>query len=194
MGRYHISPDSRNGYGRRSTPFHALSAASKFHVVLIIPDDSNSLTLSQGLVFLHERRIAHRVSDLTCHTIGSGTQKYPFQDITPVNILLNCYRLAGTFDDDLRKHRKDGNIYYTIMDYDQSIILPPDTDLRTCTRPINESGHGSDVYKAWNGSFAAPTYNPFAYDVGMLGNLFRRHLRVRQNFQQKTKLMPHFDF
>lgn len=64
------------------------------------------------------------------------------------------------------------------MDFDQSIILPEDTDLRTCLRPADETRYGDGTYKPWNGDFGEPSYNPFAFDVGMLGNIFRMHFNV----------------
>ena len=66
------------------------------------------------------------------------------------------------------------------MDFDQSIILPVDTDLRTCVRPSHEADYGNATYKPWNGDFGEPFYNPFAFDVGMMGNMFRMYFNVRQ--------------
>lgn len=96
--------------------------------------------------------------------------------------MVNCYKydkFGDSFGDDLRRHRKSKNIYYALMDYDQAIMLPEDTDIRACVRPSSEARHGDGTYKLWNGGFGEPTYNPFAFDVGMLGNVFRAHLSVR---------------
>lgn len=97
--------------------------------------------------------------------------------------MVNCYRydvLSEGFLDDLRRHRKGGNVYYALMDYDQSKILPADTDIRTCRRPSGEALYGHNLYKPWDTAHGEPTYNPFAFDVGMLGNLFRVHFIVSQ--------------
>lgn len=97
--------------------------------------------------------------------------------------MVNCYRydrLSEAFQDDLRRHRKGANVHYALMDYDQSVILPADTDIRTCRRPSAESLYGHDVYKPLDAALGEPTYNPFAFDVGMLGNIFRVHLIVSQ--------------
>ena len=64
------------------------------------------------------------------------------------------------------------------MDYDQSIQLPPEVSLRDCRRPSDEACSGWDLYKPDDVCNGQAEYNPFAFDVGMLGNLFRVHLSV----------------
>ena len=64
------------------------------------------------------------------------------------------------------------------MDYDQSIQLPPEVSLRDCRRPSDEAYSGWDLYKPDDLCNGQAEYNPFAFDVGMLGNLFRVHLSV----------------
>lgn len=91
------------------------------------------------------------------------------------------------FRDDLRRHRQSGMAYYALMDFDQSLILPTDTDLRACRRPSAEALYGNAVYKPWDVSRGEPSYNPFAFDVCMLGNLFCMHLSVSQLLRR----LPH---
>lgn len=95
--------------------------------------------------------------------------------------MVNYYR----YDDDdesqakgLRIHRKTGRVCYALMDYNQSLIFPADTCIRTCRRPAREAMRGSGEYKPWDVALGEPTYNPFAYDVGMLGNLLRTYHAV----------------
>ncbi|KAF7796731.1 hypothetical protein EIP86_007914 [Pleurotus ostreatoroseus] len=75
----------------------------------------------------------------------------------------------------LQQHRKTDSVYYAFMDYDQSIILPSETCVRTCLRPMAEWQYGSPQYKPLDIAPGQLTYNPFAYDVGMLGNMFCYH-------------------
>lgn len=176
-----MAQNSRNGYRERGAPLYALFTASKSLIGTISNSPESCRLLSQGLVFLHKHRIAHRVSRLPrFYTLV--LRRAILQDITEVNMMVNCYKynkFDDSFGDDLRRHRKSNNIYYALMDYDQSIMLPEDTDIRTCVRPSSEARHGDGTYKLWNGGFGEPTYNPFAFDVGMLGNVFRAHLCVR---------------
>lgn len=104
-----------------------------------------------------------------------------FQDICEMNIMVNYYRYdddLNLHEKDIRVHRKSGRLCYAFMDFNQSIILPADTCIRTCRRPAQEAWHGFGGYKPWDISLGEPTYNPFAHDVGMLGNLFRTYLMV----------------
>lgn len=95
--------------------------------------------------------------------------------------MVNYYRYDHNLKlhtEDLCAHRKTGLVRYALMDYNQSIILPADTCVRTCRRPAKEALYGSAAYKPWDIALGEPTYNPFAYDVGMLGNLFRTYFAV----------------
>ena len=104
------------------------------------------------------------------------------KDICEYNIVVNHFRLdqdhRSGLKNDLREHRRGDNVLYAFMDFDQSIQLPVDTSLKTCRRPFDESFHGSEIYKSDDALWGAPYYNPFAFDVAMLGNLFRFHFCV----------------
>lgn len=98
-----------------------------------------------------------------------------------MNIMVNYYRYdndLAAHQKDLPLHRKSGRVCYALMDFNQSIILPANTCIKTCRRPAQEARHGFGGYKPWDISLGEPTYNPFAYDVGMLGNLFGTYLTV----------------
>lgn len=103
------------------------------------------------------------------------------KDITEVNVLVNLYRFdhdSKAQRQDLRQHRRSDNVYYAIMDFDQSIMLPIETCVKNCRRPAIESEYGNDLYKPADIRAGQPTYNPFALDVAMLGNVFRAHFTV----------------
>ena len=95
--------------------------------------------------------------------------------------MVNCYRLDQDrvrLQEDLRNHRRRSDVFYSLMDYDQSIQLPQDVSLKHCRRPANEAWAGADWYNPSDIYLGEPHYNPFAFDVGMLGNLFRVNFSV----------------
>ncbi|KAI0769464.1 hypothetical protein BD413DRAFT_477830 [Trametes elegans] len=111
----------------------------------------------KGLSLLHAHRIAHR-------------------DIKESNILVNCYstdinkpRMAPV----LVQHGRTNDVHYCIFDFDLSIRLPPSTPLKSCWRPAVESLIGMSPYQPQDIARGVPVYNPFAFDVGTLGNMFR---------------------
>ncbi|KAM5542890.1 hypothetical protein V8D89_003274 [Ganoderma adspersum] len=115
--------------------------------------------LLEGLSFLHANRIAHR-------------------DICDFNMVVSCYRPDRDhekFGDDMRDLRRGDDVRYALMDYDQSIQLPLDVSVKDCRRPSNEAQMGWDLYKPLDVWLGESQYNPFAFDVGTLGNLFRVH-------------------
>ena len=106
----------------------------------------------------------------------------PFQDICELNIVINYYRLDRKYRNglqgDLHVHRRSEDVLYALMDFNQSIQLPPDVGLKTCKRPYEESLYGSPVYKPDDVGWGAAVYYPFAWDVALLGNMFRYHFSV----------------
>ena len=103
--------------------------------------------------------------------------------------MINHYALDqdhyGSLIEDLREHRQKGDpdVFYALMDFNQSIQLPADTCLRTCRRPAKESWYGAMAYKPLHSDvcLGEAEYNPFAFDVLMLGNMFRFHFTVSRN-------------
>ncbi len=96
-------------------------------------------------------------------------------------MVINRYRVDHDRDllkEDLRQHRVGDEVFYALMDYDQSIQLPQECSLRNCRRPASESTFGAEIYRPEDCASGEPTYNPFAFDVAMLGNVFRFHFSV----------------
>ncbi|KAI8972192.1 hypothetical protein BD414DRAFT_448755 [Trametes punicea] len=113
--------------------------------------------LLRGLSHLHSLRIAHR-------------------DICEHNIVMNCHSPGTTAEDDLELlcgYRRNNTVFYALMDYDQSLQLPKDVSLKDCRRPAKETAVGAAMYKPSDINLGEPFYNPFAFDVGALGMLFR---------------------
>ncbi|KAI9068259.1 hypothetical protein FKP32DRAFT_1642656 [Trametes sanguinea] len=112
-----------------------------------------------ALSFLHDKRIVHR-------------------DIHEINVMINWYCHVTDRDSHsqgLRAHCRSSSVAYALYDFDLALQLPPETSLRDCRRPSIESAMGIDDYHpgdAWQGEL---DYNPFAFDVGCLGNLFVYH-------------------
>ncbi len=97
-------------------------------------------------------------------------------------MVVNCYRLdydVQQFRVNLHEHRNGADVVYAFMDYDQSIQLPLDVSVKKCRRPSGEACMGSHLYKPEDVCLGEPEYNPFAFDVAMLGNMFRAHLLVK---------------
>ncbi|KAI0355662.1 hypothetical protein OH77DRAFT_1495961 [Trametes cingulata] len=112
-----------------------------------------------GLSFLHENKIAHR-------------------DIHDTNIAVNWYCGHGhheTCAQRLSEHSRSPLAAYALFDFDLSLQLPLETDVKRCRRPALEafigkrSYHPADVYQGES------HYNPFAFDVACLGNLYLYH-------------------
>ena len=96
--------------------------------------------------------------------------------------MTNCYRLDQDREQlrtDLREHWKRDDVVWALMDYDQSIKHPENVSLNRYRRPADEAWAGAALYRPDDVCLGEPTYNPFAYDVAMLGNLFRVHFSVR---------------
>ncbi|KAI0823891.1 hypothetical protein BC628DRAFT_1489800 [Trametes gibbosa] len=99
-----------------------------------------------GLSLLHRHRIAHR-------------------DISESNMLVNWY--CCSLNTDLcfqrwREHCRSPNVTYALFDLDLSLILPADT----------EALAGQPIYQPYDVDQGERHYNPFAFDVACLGNLY----------------------
>ncbi|KAI0661354.1 hypothetical protein C8Q70DRAFT_710054 [Cubamyces menziesii] len=113
-----------------------------------------------GLSFLHDHRIAHR-------------------DIHESNIMINWYCGNGQDEDDCaerrRAHYRSPSALYALLDFDFSLQLPLETSLRDCRRPASQAFDGKDDYHPADVHQGERHYNPFAFDVACLGNLFLYH-------------------
>jgi hypothetical protein len=95
------------------------------------------------------------------------------QDIKIDNVLVNHFGADSSLaNNEVRSElRSDGKLIYALFDFDISIMAPPDAKKGEYRLPYHMS---------WWGSFNQPMdtaqgefdYDPFAFDVGMLGSEF----------------------
>ncbi|KAI0079122.1 hypothetical protein K474DRAFT_1683352 [Panus rudis PR-1116 ss-1] len=126
-------------------------------------------SLLTGLEFLHRHRIVHR-------------------DISESNIAMNFYshygRLISEFNSSLREQRRASKIVYALFDYNISIKFPEETPLGDCWLDATLAYDGFPPYHPSDIFRGQYRYNPFAFDVGCLGNLFM------VNFLEAIPLVP----
>ncbi|OBZ76396.1 Cyclin-dependent kinase 2 [Grifola frondosa] len=133
--------------------------------------------LLQGLMFLHKQRIAHR-------------------DIAECNVMVNYVSAIPFRNDDalgplLERHRSSSQARYCLFDYNLSIQFPLGMPIENYRSPSTEAFRGWDCYHprdVYQGEFE---YNPFAFDVGCLGNLFM--IRFADAIPTINMLAPLFD-
>ncbi|KAF7760600.1 hypothetical protein Agabi119p4_11276 [Agaricus bisporus var. burnettii] len=111
-------------------------------------------SLLRALAFLHENNILHR-------------------DIKPENALVSHFADDGATyrDHSVRKRLQWSNdLIHCLFDFDISMMLPADTDRVRCrlSYRLAWDGSGYQPDDTMQGEF---DYNPFAYDVGMLGRV-----------------------
>ncbi|OJT03961.1 hypothetical protein TRAPUB_5354, partial [Trametes pubescens] len=99
-------------------------------------------------------------------------------DISEWNMLVNCYNPYSPKSARhlLDGHRSPSDVHYCLFDFDISHIFPRDAPLSVCRRPSAESYEGALSYHPFDTSCGEYDYNPFAYDVACLGNLYKVHL------------------
>ncbi|OBZ76511.1 hypothetical protein A0H81_03766 [Grifola frondosa] len=137
--------------------------------------------LLRGLMFLHEQRIA------TVWTL---------QDIAETNVMVNYFSAIPFCKDDglgplLAKHRTSSKARYCLFDYNLSIQYSLGMPIENYRSPSTEALRGWDGYHprdVYQGEFE---YNPFAFDVGCLGNLFM--FRFADAIPTINMLAPLFD-
>ncbi len=93
-------------------------------------------------------------------------------------MLVDCYSPdieIWKMDPILDNHRRTSQLgaQYCIFDFDTSIQLPPDTCLRGSRRPARESSITVSPFQPADIDLGEHAYNPFAYDVACLGNVYR---------------------
>ncbi|EIW63542.1 uncharacterized protein TRAVEDRAFT_17848 [Trametes versicolor FP-101664 SS1] len=127
--------------------------------------------------FVAMPRWGHVGTVIKLRTVGEAMQfmRCTSQDITEWNMLMNCYNPYSPKNarDLLYGHRSPSDVHYCIYDFDISRIFPPNAPLNACRRPASDSYEGAPPYHPLDASCGEYYYDPFAFDVGCLGNLYR---------------------
>ncbi len=103
------------------------------------------------------------------------------QDIDDHNIMTNFYSVVwygAQFATPLRDHRRDPRTQYALIDFNLSMIFDEDASELDCRLPAEAALVSATPFQPsdlWLGEY---DYDPFAYDVGCLGNMFRVNFAV----------------
>lgn len=115
----------------------------------------------QGLVFLHEKRVAHR-------------------DIFETNIVMNALVHPDVYYYDLRD---PASVRYAYIDYDAALILPEATDIGKVTIP--RAMRAQNCYMRAEPGLC----NPFQDDVRALAYTLERSIRVGYSPLPSTRVL-----
>jgi hypothetical protein len=78
-----------------------------------------------------------------------------------------------------RKLCLEGDLAFAVIDFDCSIMVPMNSSLRDCRLPAIRA-HSGALIQPYDVSQGEIDYNPFAFDVGILGMTFCRQFQVRR--------------
>ncbi|TDL24049.1 hypothetical protein BD410DRAFT_693513, partial [Rickenella mellea] len=114
-------------------------------------------SMLRGLLFLHSRRIVHR-------------------DISPSNILVNFFDYNSFVNHEGAARHRAGLLSmparYCLFDFNLAVIFPSDMPLEACRLPSTLAGHGAPWLHPPDVLQGELDYDPFAFDVACMGNLF----------------------
>ena len=103
------------------------------------------------------------------------------QDIRASNVLVNGY--CPEIEDYesmaiVKEHLSSSSAAFCFFDYDLAVQLPKNACLYNTRRPAWEGNRGSPEFHPQDIYLAQPEYNPFAFDVACLGNMFVHYFTV----------------
>ncbi len=107
------------------------------------------------------------------------------QDIDEHNIMNNIYSLweyGPEFAPTLAQHRRTSRVLYCLFDFNLSVQFSLDKPLHECRLIADPSTMSGTPYGPLDVSLGVCDYDPFAYDVACLGNMFRAQLAVSVEF------------
>ncbi|TDL23487.1 hypothetical protein BD410DRAFT_721283 [Rickenella mellea] len=117
-------------------------------------------SMLRGLSFLHSRRI----------------------DISTSNILLNFLDYNNFVNHEGAAQLRAGLLpmqaCYCLFDFNLSVIFPPDMPLEDCRLPSDLAGQGAPWFHPPDVLQGELDYDPFALDVGCMGNVFSSEFEV----------------
>ncbi|TDL14140.1 hypothetical protein BD410DRAFT_699639, partial [Rickenella mellea] len=114
-------------------------------------------SMLRGLSFLHSRQIVHR-------------------DISTSNILLKFFDYNKFVNHEGAARHRAGLLSmparYCLFDFNLSVIFPPDKPFKDCRLPSYLAEQGAPWFHPPDVLQGELDYDPFAFDVGCMGNLF----------------------
>ncbi len=78
----------------------------------------------------------------------------------------------------LVQHGRTSRILYCLFDFNMSVQFPLDTPLRECRLVTNDHIFSYSPFRPLDLNYGEYDYDPFAYDVACLGNMFRSKFAV----------------
>ena len=85
-----------------------------------------------------------------------------------------------TFTNALGEHRRGPGAFHCLMDFDRSLKFPLERPLDACRLPGEAALVSATPYQPLDLNLGEHDYDPFAFDVGCLGNMFRITYAVRR--------------
>ncbi len=78
----------------------------------------------------------------------------------------------------LVQHGRSSRILYCLIDFNMSVQLPLNTPLRECRLVTKDHIFSYSPFRPLDLNYGEYDYDPFAYDVACLGNMFRSKFAV----------------
>ena len=87
------------------------------------------------------------------------------------NMLVDYYRDDNTYAEDQTRSalRAQGKLRYAIIDFDVSIMVPPETSQEEYTLPYYKAWIGTYSFQPYDDMQAEYQYKAFPFDVGCAG-------------------------
>ncbi len=79
-----------------------------------------------------------------------------------------------------RPLRRAGLLTYVYIDFDIAIMFPPNAPRFECRLPYVKSWEGTNNYLIYDTTQGEPDYDPFAFDVALLGFQLCQPFQVRK--------------
>lgn len=92
---------------------------------------------------------------------------------------MNHYSDRGAHDPARGNLRSAGKLSYALFDFDIAVVFDPQAERSKCRLPMARVFEGTWPQPHWDRVEGQPDFDPFAFDVGCLGLLFRLWIQVR---------------
>ena len=96
-----------------------------------------------------------------------------------MNNYYSLWHYSLDFSSRLSEYRRTSRILYCLFDFNLSVQFPLETPLHKCRLVADTVVFPTTPCAPWQMLLGAYDYDPFAYDVACLGNMFRARYSVR---------------